>query len=369
MNKFSRKLLSGVVVLLLGLAGVLLCLVLNLSLNLNLSGPAWPVEAQDFRVMQVWPDHSVGITSGLLEGSTAPTATQVLPFGVYRTAEGDVVRGRTYLHFPLDVFPPGTEIVRATLYVYVDSGSDAGEATLGVYRALEPWGEVDWGSDPATWPALLSSPVAVTTARFDVMTPTLPVSVVVSTATPTSTLAPTATPTPGAALTPTLTPTPTPAPISTPLAWPSPTPTLSPALTVPVVLLRQVTGTWLTWDVTVLVRAWLADEAPDDGLALAPAPGLDVAPDAAGGLLLARWLTAADADTKPYFIAEFEVHPVTPTPVPTPTPPTSPLSTPASTPAPILPPAGSPVGWGAAGLLLVVMGEALLALGLTRWGK
>jgi hypothetical protein len=120
--------------------------------------------------------------------------------------------------------------------------------------------------------------------------------------------------------------------------------------------LGQVAGTWLTWDVTVLMRAWHAGEVPNDGLALAPAPDPDAAPGAENDLLVARWLAAADPDTLPNVVVEFEVHPVTPTP----TQPSSPLATPTN--VPVLPSAGSHVGWGNAGLLLA--GVGLLTLGL-----
>jgi len=316
MKGYPRK-LPSCVAFLLGLTGASLCLF----------GPMLPVGAQNSRVLQVWPDRSIGVTSGLFEGSTAHAAAQILPFGVHRTSAGEVVRAHTYLHFPLDVFPPGTEILRATLYVYVDGSSGTGEATFGVYRVLDPWGEESWNSDPAAWPTLLTSPIAATAARFDVLTSALPVS----------------TSTPTAASSPTLTPPTSPLPTPTPYY---------PASTTPVVSLGQVAGTWLTWDVTALMRAWLAEEVPDYGLALAPAPEPDADPETAGDLLVARWLAADDPNTRPYLIAEFKVHPVTPTPT----------STPTATPVPVLPSAGSPVGRWAAGLLLV--GAALLILGL-----
>lgn len=169
----------------LGLAGVLLCL----------AGPAFPAGAQDSRILQVWPDRGIGVASGLLEDATAHAETQVLPFGVCRTSSGDVVRARTYLRFPLDVFPPGTEILRTTLYVYTDGGSNAGEAAFGAYRVLEPWEEDGWSDDPATWPILLAVPIASTVASFDVVTPTpppppptpIPTTVLTVTATPTLT--------------------------------------------------------------------------------------------------------------------------------------------------------------------------------------
>ena len=352
----SRKLFY-IAALLLGWAGVLLCL----------AGPQSPAGAQDSRVLQVWPDRSIGVTTGLLEGSTVHATTQVFPFGVCRISAGDVVHARTYLHFPLDVFPPGAEILHATLYVYVEGASDVGEATFGAYRIVESWEEEGWSGDPVTWPALLYSPIATAMAHFDVVTPTLPVSTPVPaatsiptptpdltpTVTPTSTVTPTPTVTPTVALTPTPPtsplPTPTASPPPTPtFSPPPPTPTSSPPLAVPVVPLGQVAGTWLTWDVTALMRAWLAGEVPDDGLALAPAPDPDADPETAGDLLVARWFTAADSNTRPYLIVEFDVHPVTPTPT--------------STPVPVLPPAGSPVGSGTVGLLLV--GAALLMLGL-----
>jgi hypothetical protein len=109
---------------------------------------------------------------------------------------------------------------------------------------------------------------------------------------------------------------------------------------VPVVSLGRVAGTWLTWDVTALMRAWLAGEVPDYGLAVAPAPEPDADPETAGDLLVARQFTADDPDTRPYLIVHFEVHPVTPTPVQ------------------VLPRAGSQSGWGTTGLLLI--GVALL---------
>jgi hypothetical protein len=88
------------------------------------------------------------------------------------------------------------------------------------------------------------------------------------------------------------------------------------------------------------MRAWLAGEVPDHGLAVAPAPEPETDPETAGDLLVARRFTADDPDTRPYLIVHFEVHPVTPTPVQ------------------VLPRAGSHGGWGATGLLLV--GAALL---------
>jgi len=341
MERRLRKLLPEAVVFLLGLMGSLLYVV----------NPTLTAGAQDFRSLQVWPDRSIGITSGLLEDSATHATTQSLPIGAYRSSEGDVVYARTYLHFPLDVFPPGTEVLHATLHMYVDSGTDLGEATLGVYRALEPWERADWGGDPGAWPAILASPLAVTTARFEVMTPTLPVSPTTPTATPGLTATPT--------VTPTITPVPSPILTPTPPTSPLPTPTSSPTVTVPVVRLERVTDTWVSWDVTVLMRAWLAGDVPNAGLVLASAPDPAADPEEMGNLLLARWFTATDLNTRPHIIVEFNVNPVTPTP----TPPTSPLST----PSPVLPPAGSAVGWQAVGLVFI--GAVLLILGLAQWKR
>jgi hypothetical protein len=350
MEKSPRKLLFWTFAL-VGMAA-LLCFLLD-----GIAEPTSSVGAQSFRSLQVWPDRSVGVACGLLGVATAHATAQVLPLGACRTVEGDAVHARTYLHFPLDVFPPGTEILRATLYMYVDSGSDTGEATFGIYRALESWegADDDWEADPMSWPALLNLPLAATTVRFDVLTPTLPVTVATVTPSPTPelTLTPTATPT--------LTTTPTPTPLTSPLLTPTPEPTLiptpSPAPPAPVVPLGQVTGTWLVWDVTALMRAWLDGEVPNDGLALASAPDPAADPETVDNLLVARWLAAADSNTRPHIIAEFEVHPVTPTPPPSPLP----------TPAPILPPAGNPMGWEAGGILFA--GLALLVLGLMVWRK
>ncbi len=320
------------------------------------------------RVLQVWPDRSVGVTSGLLEGSAEYDATQVLPFGVCYASGGDDVQARTYLHFPLDVFPPGTEILHATLHVYVDAGSGSGEATMGAYRVLEEWEEEDWGGDPATWPVLLTSPMAIETVHLDVEAPTLPGF------TPTATFALTPSPTsmPGATSTPEATPSTTPTPTSpssslptptsstsslpTPTAGPTtlptstpststpPSPTPSPSSPGPVVPLGQAAGVWLEWDVTALMRAWMVGEVSDYGLALAPAPSPDAGTETAGDLLVAHWLATDDPETKPYLVADFIVNPVTPTP------------------APMLPSAGGAGRLSAAGVLLV--GAALLVLGL-----
>jgi hypothetical protein len=157
------------------------------------------------------------------------------------------------------------------------------------------------------------------------------------------------------------TPTVTPMPGATPTAptSPLPTPTAPPSPAALRVALQRGEGTWLTWNVTALMRAWLAGETPNHGLALASMPNPDANLEEASDLLVARWLAAADPGTRPYLTVEFEVRPVTPTPTATATP----VPNATATPVPILPPAGGAVEWKAVGLLLV--GAALLALGLT----
>jgi hypothetical protein len=518
MEGWSRRSSFYVAASLLGLAGVLA----------GLMRPPLPAAAEDPRTLQVWPDRSMGIASGPLEGSTAQVTAQVFPFGVSRTTNGDIVWARTYLHFPLDVLPPGAEVLYATLHVYVDSSSGMGETRLGAYRVLEPWRAGDWSDDPVTWPGLLTSPIAVRTARFGVPASPRPTSPPTPTATPTLTSTPTLTatetsmlfskpaghaliqgpgvtldplgsqvgvgattavdirienvtdlryaavyllfdpallevvdddpttagvqiqpgsflgpdfveenivysadgeidfraasdrpvngsgvlatitfrgkspgisglrfdavflenddeepigvdeedgsvtvtgqdsptPTPPTSLLPTPTPptsllptpTMTPPPALTPTATPATTltptppartpsaPLPSPSPAGPGVALGPVTGIWLTWDVTALMRAWLTGEVADDGLALASAPEPNADPETAGDLLIARQRTADDPNTRPYVVVGFRVQRSTPTP------------------APALPLAGRRSGWGTVGLLLI--GAAMLILGL-----
>ena len=388
MNKRPRRPTLHAIAALLTVVGGLACLI----------GSTTQGAAQSARTVQVWPDRSIGVAHRLWESPTGQTVTQVLPFGVTRNPGGETIQARTYLHFARSLFPPGSEIVRATLYVYVDSTSGDGETKVGAYRVLEPWDEGDWSDDPADWPALLTSPIAVTTVRFGTGAPTAPVPPPPATASPLTPVPPptpspsstppaadgtppppTETPTAGPTAPPTIPPPPTrtpptspgPTPPTSPLAQPpiprrsassrspglmladsplatppTPSPTRSsplPALA-PGVNLGPVTGRWLTWDVTALARAWLAGEVPDDGLALAPAPGPDADPETAGALLVARQLTADDPDTRPHLIVELEKSPATPTP------------------PPALPSAGRRGGW--AGIGLVVVGMIALIAGL-----
>jgi hypothetical protein len=125
---------------------------------------------------------------------------------------------------------------------------------------------------------------------------------------------------------------------------PEPTPPVS------VVALEEMGGMWLAWDVTALLRAWLAGDAPDHGLALAAFPEPDAGPEEAGDRLVARWIAVDDPETRPYLIVDTVVHPVTPTPAPTPTPVT------------ILPSAGGSPGWALTGLAVVALGALALLL-------
>jgi len=167
------------------LAGIVMFVV---GLTLALSRPAGltpsSAQAHDLRVLQVWPDRHAGVTSVLLEGSTTYTTTSTLPLGVHRHHGGDVAWARTYLHFPMNVFPAGTDIRQATLHMYIDSASGSGETEAGIYRVLEPWEKAIWTSDPATWPALLPSPISVAKVRCEMVTAPLTVPTPVMTPTP-----------------------------------------------------------------------------------------------------------------------------------------------------------------------------------------
>jgi hypothetical protein len=320
-----------------------------------------PTSVVQSRMMQIWPERRIGVASRLREGATSYADTEVLPFGTFTPSPGENVEARTYLDFPLGVFPLGTDVKRATLYVYVDGVSGTGEGTLGVYRVLQPWDEMGWGGVPAAWPAFLASPVAVAEFNLDVervMSPGVHSSPGLACALPDSPL-PTPTfsssvlPTPFATV-PTMKPTATlatqtPVPTKSPTSSTStPTATPMPSSAVSTFALDEMAGRWITWDVTALVRAWLANQVDDYGLALALAPDSDGALESAGDLLLARLLAIDDPDTVPYLIADVDIYPVTPTP----------------TPAPLLPVAGSSAGWGWGGAVVSLLGAVLLVIGL-----
>ena len=500
------------------------------------SSVARPTES---RTVQVWPDRTVGVTNGRLEATAAHPEIHALPFGVVSSPSGGVVRGRTYLSFPLQVFPPGTDVMRATLYAFVDSATGPGEAQLGAYRVLQDWDPIR-REGPDTWPILLNSPIAVTSVR--VSSPSLGSSggrgptlfgvrlsgalaqigaeqgvssyrppghagplaqgdtllrfepadtevaiggstevavrvedarsigwaeivvkydpeilevvdadpdiggvqielgpflnpdsagrntvspergeielaqeaagdavsgsgvlaritfsgkalgtsdiwfadvlleddggqdlpesrergsvAVVPDASDAATASPAATVTATAAVSPTATssPSPTATRAETPAAGatatqpssplPTPLPFAPSGVSVPV---AEFPGTWITWDVTALLRAWLSQDVPNHGLAIASAPYPDAGPDLAGDVLLARWFTSGDPETAPHIVVEYEVLPVT--------------ATPTATSAPLLPPAGhaNPARVGLIAVLAVA-GLVLLGAGLAMKG-
>jgi hypothetical protein len=322
-----------------------------------------PVTSFEARTMQLWPDRRVGISSDQMEGLASYVDTEVLPFGQFDLTGGEYVEARTYLHFPIKAFPLGTDVKRATLHVYVDSGSGSGMEEFGVYRVLEPWGETGWSEAPASWPALLSSPVAITEVSLDAEASLLGSRATLKLAQVTGD---SPLPTPGLSVlpTPSLTLTPTPqatedaTETATPLPESTAMPTATPAATpLPSTFaLAETPGRWIVWDVTALVRGWVLQEVDDYGLAVALSPDPDAGSEEMGNLILARLLSVQDINTDPYIIADVEIYPVTPTPTPT--------------PIPILPPAGSrtPAGWGGIGvsLLGVVMLMAGLGLALRR---
>lgn len=318
-----------------------------------------PTASFEARTMQIWPDRRVGVSSDRLGSAASYVDSQILPFGRFDLSGGEFVEARTYLHFPIDSFPLGTDVKQATLHVYVDSRSEGDVAEFGVYRVLEPWSETGWNNAPGSWPALLHSPVAITEVAPDVEAAlpesraTLKLARMVSDS-PLPTPGPSLLPTPSLTHTPTpqmtaeVTQTPTPKPAST--STPTEAPDVTPSATT--LTMGKATGQWIVWDVTALVRGWVLEEVDDYGLALAIAPEPGADPDVVGSLILARLLTADDVNTAPYIIADVEIHPVTPTPMPT--------------PIPILPPAGSrsPAGWGGIGVSLVGVGLLMAGLGL-----
>jgi hypothetical protein len=117
--------------------------------------------------------------------------------------------------------------------------------------------------------------------------------------------------------------------------------------------MKPFAGTWVTWDVTALLRAWLSGDADDYGLAIASAPRPAADPEIAGDLLLARWASVDEPETLPYVVIEYQVLPVTPTPT--------------ATPPSLLPPAGQadPIRLGVL-VVLGLVGIALVGLGASR---
>jgi len=310
MTSLVRRLSLSVVALILAFCGGLLCIL----------SPERDVAAQTARTFQVWPERSIGVVSGRLEGSVSDADTSVFPIGIVAASSGGVVRGRTYLLFPMDVLPPGTDILQATLHFQVDSVSNPGHASAGVYRVLEPWGETGWSVDPVTWPALLTVPQDVISLEFGVVESAHWQSPLAAGTAPAS-------PLPTLTRQPALTPTPlssyTPAPFVSPVATPTRTPTATPpssplptlySIPASSIWLVAIEADWFTWDVTALMRSWLSGEVANYGLAIGAAPSPGAGIEEAGNLLAVRYVTATDAETRPYVIVQAEVRAVTLTP-------------------------------------------------------
>jgi len=487
----------------------------------------------ELHTAQLWPAGSAGVAEGLLAGQSDVPLSLAHPYGSAAARSGDIVRGRTYLSFPMHVLPPGTDVLRATLYVHADTASASGEAQLGVYRVTAPWDALVPRGDAGSWPDLMEAPISTSLVRVsgsslgalgpgerstalgrldpswmatlrsrstagrpgpaarvpglaipasqqethllihpeesavdvgdiiqvsvrveganglrwaefvidydprivevvdsdpdtagvqielgpfldpdgadlnrvapdrgvievaqeaggapatgggvlaqitfrglsagtsqiafaDVLledqlggdVPSSDQSGTIIVGDRTSAVA-SPSPTPGATATPT--PTVTPFPATLAAAEPSSTPPTSPLPTLEpgdvegrAVTMRPFAGTWASWDVTVLLRAWLSGGADNYGLAIASAPRPNADLEVTGDLLLARWASAFDPETAPYIVVEYRVLPVTPTPT--------------VTPPPLLPPAGrsDPVRLG--GLItLALVGLALLCVGV-----
>ena len=350
MRARHRRALACGLAAVLGLAGVVLCLV-GASARVRAGGTQGHSAAAvgaGLRIVQIWPSRDRGVLSGVLLDPANPEA-DALPFGVARADSGELVCGCTYLYFPLELFPPGTDVRRATLSAYVDSASSPGRAQIGAYRVLEGWEQRGWGKDPATWPLVAASPIDIAELVLDERSFLTPLSLV----SPRLVGATEAlSPGPELMATPELTRTPLPQATSTPPASPlaTPAPQVQPGTAL--VTLSQVVGTWVTWDVTALMRAWMAQEVPNHGLAIASAPRPDATTEEAGDLLAARWFGADQRETMPFIIMEYDVLPVTPTPV-----------------RALLPPAGRaglPGGGLAVGLLLLGLAAFLVGLAMRR---
>jgi hypothetical protein len=262
-------------------------------------------------------------------------------FGVSEMPGGGAVQARTYFHFPMSVFPPGTDILQATLSVYADSVTSEGKGVFGLYRAVADWTEQNGGADPQDWPALLPAAISLTEVSFDLLSRDVQRSsqgpgdgqaagADVVNGEPASSRAG------GLLLLQAQQPTAILA--ATPL----------PSSTAPITL-SEIAGAWVTWDATALLRAWYRNDVPNQGLAIAAGPVADADPQEGGNVVAARWLTANDRRTQPHLVVHVEVRPVTPTP--------SPIF--------CLPAAGplvAPGGWSA--LLPLLVGAVLLLVGL-----
>jgi hypothetical protein len=295
-----------------------------------------PAGIPDLRVYQIWPDRVLDVVSGRVVAPEPPPGQTVL-FGVSEADARAIVHARTYFHFPMSGFPPGTDILKATLYVHADSATAEGQGVFGLYRVVAPWTEQSGSANPDDWPPLLAAAISLTEASFEPPASDaqrygrIPARAGADTSGgPASSRAPGAMRPQAQAATAT-----------------APT---SPLLdgTVPVTL-SEVAGTWVTWDATALLRAWYREDIPNQGLAISAGPVADAGPEEGGNILAARWLAAGDRQTRPYLVVHVEVRPVTPTP----------------SPIYCLPAAGLPAhSTGGLAIIPVAIGAALLVLGV-----
>lgn len=113
------------------------------------------------------PDRSVGVLSED-PGYGERWSTTIFPFGNYTgTVSGKAIFCRTYLHFPIKVYP-GAQVLTATLSVYVDDfWPGPGSASIAVYPVLVDWTVegVNW-YDMGAWPSL-GAPAAITRVTSD----------------------------------------------------------------------------------------------------------------------------------------------------------------------------------------------------------
>jgi hypothetical protein len=318
------------------------------------------VETAKPRIIQIWPEVTRAVASGsVLAAAGAHDDDELFAFGAHAREVDDPLTARVYLHFPLDVFQPGTRVRRAQLFVHADYASGSGPASIGVFRVLDPWtaGE-EWGAEPEAWPALLQRPIAVLKDEVSVSANVLDETARAAASSPHMLAAYIAGPQSPVAQdeSPVATPNQSPLPTGTAAAV-APTPavaTATPAeqdLEAPVILAEMPTRL-LRWDVTALVRGWIAGEAADRGLCLASMIDADEEYDD-GSTLIMAWRGGQDsAARRPYLVAEFDVVTVTP----------------ALAEREVLPVAGKRLGdrsW-IGGLVLTVCGVVLLASCLVR---
>lgn len=260
--------------------------------------PTPPIKPRrDLRTYQLWPERSQGLISGslrLTKESLSADQRPILPFGTAASESGEALRAIALLRFPLELLPPGSDILQAMLHVYVDGASRPAKAAFGVYRVLEDWPGGSPERPISMWPALLPKPIAL--AEIETRFLSGPESDRLQ-----------ITPLVGVLETPSLQPA---------QAQLGATTSVSDNIThsLPITL-TPIAGQWVNWDVTALARAWRTKQVPNYGLALGPAPHPDADPNTAGNLLVAYAFSKEERATQPYLVLQVEVLPVTPTPV------------------------------------------------------